>query len=77
MITDVIYNQDCIEGMMKLPDESVDLIVTSPPFNVGIDYDSWNDNMSLEDYRKFTKSWCKQANRILKEGGRMAVVLPV
>jgi site-specific DNA-methyltransferase (adenine-specific) len=74
--TDVIYNQDCIEGMKRLPNESVDLVVTSPPFNVGIEYDSWNDSLSLEDYQKFTKSWCEQTYRILKQGGRIALHLP-
>jgi len=59
--TDVIYNHDCIEGMKRLPDESVDLLVTSPPFNVGIDYDSWNDSLSLENYQEFAKNWCEQA----------------
>ena len=35
---DVIYNQDCLEGMAKLPDSSIDLIVTDPPY--GIKYQS-------------------------------------
>ena len=30
--TNVIYNEDCIEGMKKLPDNSVDLILTDPPY---------------------------------------------
>ena len=32
MELDVIYNEDCIEGMKKIPDESIDLIVTDPPY---------------------------------------------
>ena len=36
--TGKIINGDCIEEMNKLPESSVDLIVTSPPYNVGIDY---------------------------------------
>ena len=42
--TNRIINGDCVEEMGNLPESSIDLIVTSPPYNVGIDYDvlpSW------------------------------------
>ncbi len=32
---DIIYNEDCLEGMERLPDKSIDLILTDPPFNIG------------------------------------------
>lgn len=35
---DIIYNEDCIVGMQEMPDDSVDLIVTDPPY--GIKYKS-------------------------------------
>ena len=41
--TDKIYNIDCIEGMKMMDEDSVDLIVTSPPYNIGIDYDEYDD----------------------------------
>ena len=34
MRTDVIYNGDCIQGLKRLPDNSVDLVVTDPPYNL-------------------------------------------
>ena len=37
-----IYNENCLEMMAKMPDNFIDLTVTSPPYNVGIDYDNYN-----------------------------------
>ena len=71
-----IINGDCIEEMNKLPESSVDLIVTSPPYNVGIDYDNHDDRMSMEDYWQFTKEWLSAAFHILKDDGRIAVNIP-
>jgi site-specific DNA-methyltransferase (adenine-specific) len=71
-----IINGDCIEEMNKLPESSVDLIVTSPPYNVGIDYDSHDDRMSMEDYWLFTKEWLSAAFHTLKDDGRIAVNIP-
>jgi site-specific DNA-methyltransferase (adenine-specific) len=71
-----IINGDCIEEMNKLPESSVDLIVTSPPYNVGIDYDSHDDRMSMEDYWRFTKEWLSAAFHTLKDDGRIAVNIP-
>ena len=50
-----VINGDCIEVMAKMPESSVDLIVTSPPYGVGIAYDSFNDDIEFEQY-KFEKS---------------------
>jgi len=44
--TDKIYNIDCIDGMKMMDEDSVDLIVTSPPYNIGIDYDEYDYNKS-------------------------------
>jgi site-specific DNA-methyltransferase (adenine-specific) len=74
--TGKIINGDCIEEMNKLPESSVDLIVTSPPYNVGIDYDSHDDRMSMEDYWRFTKEWLSAAFHTLKDDGRIAVNIP-
>jgi len=74
--TSKIINGDCVEEMGKLPESSIDLLVTSPPYNVGIDYDTHDDNLSMEDYWKFTEDWLSQAFRILKDDGRIAVNIP-
>jgi site-specific DNA-methyltransferase (adenine-specific) len=74
--TGKIINGDCVEEMGKMPESSVDLLVTSPPYNVGIDYDTHDDNQSMEDYWEFTENWLTQAFRILKDDGRIAINIP-
>ncbi len=60
---------DCIEGMRRLEDASVDLVVTSPPYNLGIKYSKYDDNKSSEDYLKWSCSWAREVKRILKDKG--------
>jgi site-specific DNA-methyltransferase (adenine-specific) len=74
--TNKIINGDCVKVMASLPESCVDLIVTSPPYNVGIDYDTHNDRLSMEDYWQFTKDWLSESYRILKDDGRIAVNIP-
>lgn len=74
--TGKIINGNCIDEMNKLPESSVDLIVTSPPYNVGIDYDSHDDRMTMDEYWVFTKEWLTSAFNVLKDDGRIAVNIP-
>ena len=76
METNKIINGDCVEEMAKLPESSIDLIVTSPPYNVGIDYDVHDDTQSMDAYWRFTDDWLSQAYRILKDDGRIAINIP-
>jgi site-specific DNA-methyltransferase (adenine-specific) len=71
-----VVNGDCIEVMKTMEEGSVDLIVTSPPYGVGIDYDVHEDDMVWEEYVKFTYSWMEQAYRVLKDDGRIALNIP-
>ena len=43
-----LYNEDCLNFLPKLENNSVDLTVTSPPYNCGIDYNTYNDNKPWE-----------------------------
>lgn len=74
--TNKIIHGNCIEVMAGLPESTVDLVVTSPPYNVGIEYDTHNDRQSMEDYWQFTKDWLSEAYRILKDDGRVAINIP-
>lgn len=60
-----------------IQDESVDLIVTSPPYNVDIKYNSHDDQMTYEDYLDFTRQWIKQAYRFAKVTGRFCLNVPL
>jgi len=75
-IINTVINGDSIEVMKDMPESFVDLIVTSPKYNVGIDYDSCDDRMSMNDYWEWTKDWLTQALRVLKSDGRIAINIP-
>ena len=61
--------QDCIEGIRALPSESVDLVVTSPPYNVGVRYNSYDDRKSHNDYLRWALAWATEIKRVLKPNG--------
>ena len=58
---------DSIAEMKKLPSESINLIVTAPPYNLNKNYGNTNDNLEFKDYLKFSKNWLKEAARVLKK----------
>ena len=74
--TGKIINGDCIEVMKTFPEGSIDLLVTSPPYNVNISYDVHKDNLPMEDYYEWTKEWLRESLRVLKDDGRIAVNIP-
>ena len=61
------------EDMHHLSDESVHLIVTSPPYNAGIEYDEHNDMLAFDEYRSMLRRVWKECFRVLVDGGRIAV----
>ena len=71
-----IINGDCRQVMSQLEEGSVDLIVTSPPYGVGIEYDVHDDDMLINEYLKFTEEWLTQAYRVMKDDGRIALNIP-
>lgn len=58
------------ESMDELPDSSVHLMVTSPPYNVGKEYD---EDLTLESYREFLKRVWREVHRVLVPGGRACI----
>jgi site-specific DNA-methyltransferase (adenine-specific) len=71
-----IINGDCVEVMSKLSEGSIDLIVTSPPYNCGIKYDTYIDTLNMEDYWLWTEQWLTQSYKILKDDGRVSINIP-
>lgn len=61
-----IYKQDCLEAMKQIPEGLVDLTVTSPPYNIGKEYEK---NLELEDYLVWCQNWMKEIHRITGEVG--------
>jgi site-specific DNA-methyltransferase (adenine-specific) len=80
-----IYNMDCIEGMKYLPNNTIDLVITDPPF--AIDFKAKRNNyhrtasrviegyneIPREEYYNFTLKWMKEVFRVLKDSGSMYV----
>jgi site-specific DNA-methyltransferase (adenine-specific) len=71
-----VINGDTIEVMSEMPEGWVDLIVTSPPYNVGIQYDTHNDEIVMDEYWEWSEKWLTEAYRLLKDDGRMAINIP-
>ena len=71
-----VINGDCIKGMSEMPESFVDLIVTSPPYGVGIAYDSFDDDIEFDQYKVFSANWLREAYRVLKDDGRIAINIP-
>ena len=66
-----LYNEECIAWMQSQPAESVDIILTSPPYNFDMPYETYKDDIT--DYRSWTAAWIKEASRILKDKGRFII----
>ena len=71
-----IYNADCTELSFLEPD-SVHLIVTSPPYNLGKDYGTARDDTTYDQYLDWVGSWCRQLWRVLEPGGRLCLNIPL
>jgi len=70
---DRIICGDCLEAMKAIPDNSVHLAVTSPPYNVGIVYENHDDSLAYADYLNWMKEVWVQVERVLVNGGRFAL----
>jgi site-specific DNA-methyltransferase (adenine-specific) len=71
-----IINGDCVEVMGQMPESTIDLVVSSPPYNVGIKYDTHDDFTIMEDYWNWTEKWLSQVYRLLKDDGRVSINIP-
>ncbi|OHB14244.1 MAG: repressor LexA [Candidatus Zambryskibacteria bacterium RIFOXYC1_FULL_39_10] len=74
---DFKFNQflcgDVLDMFKKIPDNSIHFAVTSPPYNVGKDYDNHNDKMSHEEYLDWLYKVWIETKRVLVDGGRFAI----
>ena len=58
---------DCLKNLPKIPDESIDLVVTDPPYNIGID--KWDKWKKKQDYIQWMGTVFTECQRILKDSG--------
>src|SRR6266478_980914 len=66
-----LRNEDCVAGMRRVPAGAINLIVTSPPYNLGVDYGQCDDNKTKDQYLKWTLEWATEAHRTLAENGSL------
>jgi len=67
---DCLFCEDCVSGMANhLPDQSVDVVVTSPPYNIGIRYNSHKDNLPFDGYLDWMEAVARECARVLKDDG--------
>ncbi len=67
-----LYLEDCFEGMRKhLEAKSVDVVVTSPPYNIGVDYNKYYDKIPRKDYLEWLGRWAEITKDVLKDDGSL------
>src|SRR5262245_54429142 len=70
-----ILTGDCLLHLAKTPESSVDLAFADPPFNIGYDYDIYDDRQGRDDYLAWTDEWLAAVKRVLKPTGAFFVAI--
>ncbi|MFM7043212.1 MAG: DNA-methyltransferase [Planctomycetaceae bacterium] len=68
---DAIHRGDCLEMLARLPDASVHLAFADPPFNIGYDYDTYDDRRTADDYLAWSRRWIGGVQRVLRPDGTL------
>ena len=69
--------RDDILKLDIIKENSIDLVVTSPPYNLDINYGEYRDELPYETYLEFTKQWLKKCYTLCKEDGRLCLNIPL
>jgi site-specific DNA-methyltransferase (adenine-specific) len=64
---------DAIEGLRKLPDNSCDVVIIDPPYNIGKDFGNNIDKRELGEYVEWSKKWINESIRVMKPTGTMFI----
>jgi site-specific DNA-methyltransferase (adenine-specific) len=69
LAVDQLHPGDCLEGLARLENGSVDLAFADPPFNIGYDYDVYDDRKGADEYLGWSRRWAAEIRRVLKPDG--------
>lgn len=69
MMWNRVLTGDCLRILAGLPAGSVDLVFADPPFNIGYEYDRYDDRRSKDEYLAWAERWLKEVRRVLKPTG--------
>jgi DNA modification methylase len=64
-----LFQGDCLEGFSRVEAECVDLVFADPPFNIGYEYDTYDDRKQANDYLGWCRKWGQEIRRVLKPNG--------
>ena len=64
-----IHGGDCVKGLGRVPDGTIDLAFADPPFNIGFEYDEYDDRLEAEQYLAWSRDWMAEIHRVLKSNG--------
>jgi site-specific DNA-methyltransferase (adenine-specific) len=70
-----VFNEDAINGLARIPDESIDLILTDPPYGLGKDYGNDSDKQGSSAYLGWMEKWIDAALPKLKQNGSLYIFL--
>jgi site-specific DNA-methyltransferase (adenine-specific) len=71
-----IFKDDILK-IDAIGSETIDLIITSPPYCVGIKYENYNDNIPYEEYLEFSEKWLAKCYDLAKADGRLSLNIPL
>ena len=64
-----VHQGDCVDLLNKVAPESIDLVFADPPFNIGYEYDVYDDAKEADDYLSWCGQWIGGVHRALKPNG--------
>ena len=75
MKLNTIYCSDTLKLMPEWPDESIDLVFTDPPYNIGYVYDNYRDDLPDDRYVMWCEAWMRECQRLLKPEGSFYIAI--
>jgi site-specific DNA-methyltransferase (adenine-specific) len=66
---DRLHQGDCLERFQQVENASIDLVFADPPFNIGYDYDVYDDSRGADQYIDWTRQWGREVVRVLRHTG--------
>jgi site-specific DNA-methyltransferase (adenine-specific) len=70
-----LFQGDCLEGFSKIEPGCVDLVFADPPFNIGYEYDVYDDKQTYHSYLEWTRQWMAEVCRVLKPTGTFWIAI--
>jgi site-specific DNA-methyltransferase (adenine-specific) len=66
---DRVHQGDCLDLLARVPTGTVSLAFADPPFNIGYDYDAYDDRRTADDYLAWSRRWIAEIMRVLRDDG--------